>query len=47
MDAKFTFRDKLTEDDKAKKNELILIIRNLNKIKNTEEIEHEINKHMG
>jgi hypothetical protein len=47
MDAKFTSRDKLTEDDKAKKNALILIIRNLNKVKNTEEIEHEIKKHMG
>ena len=47
MDAKFTSRNKLTEDDKAKKNALILIIRNLNKVKSTEKIEHEINKHMG
>ena len=46
MDAKFTSRDKLTEDDKAKKNALILIIRNLNKTKSTEEIEHAIKKHM-
>ena len=47
MEAKFTSRDKLTEDDKAKKNALILIIRNLNKIKSTEEIEHAIRLHMG
>ena len=36
MEAKFTSRDKLTEDDKVKKNALILIIRNLNKVKNIE-----------
>lgn len=36
MEAKFTSRDKLTEDDKVKKNVLILIIRNLNKVKNIE-----------
>ena len=47
MEAKFTTRDKLTEDDKTKKNALILIIRNLNKVKSTEEIEYEIKKHMG
>ena len=47
MEVKFTTRDKLTEDDKAKKNALILIIRNLNKVKSTEEIEYEIKKHMG
>ena len=47
MDAKFTSRNKLTENDKAKKNTLILIIRNLNKIKSTEKIEHAIKKHMG
>lgn len=47
MEAKFTTWDKLTEDDKAKKNALILIIRNLNKVKSTEEIEYEIKKHMG
>jgi hypothetical protein len=47
MDAKFTSRDNLTEDDKAKKNALILIIRNLNKIKSTEKIKHEIKKHIG
>ena len=47
LDAKFTSRDKLTEDDKARKNALILIIRNLNKVKSTEEIEYEIKKHMG
>ena len=47
LDAKFTSRDKLTEDDKARKNALILIIRNLNKVKSTDEIEYEIKKHMG
>ena len=47
LDAKFTSRDKLTEDDKAKKNALIFIIRNLNKVKSIEEIKYEIKKHMG
>lgn len=47
MDVKFTSRDKFTEDDKAKKNVLILTIRNLNKVKTTEEIEYGIKKHMG
>ena len=47
LEAKFTSRDKLTEDDKARKNALILIIRNLNKVKSTEAIEYEIKKHMG
>ena len=47
MDAKFTSRDKLTEDDKAKRNAFILIIRNLNKVKSTNEIEYKIKKHMG
>ena len=47
MEAKFTSRDKLTEDDKAKKNALIRIIRNLNKIKSTKELEHAIRLHMG
>jgi hypothetical protein len=44
MEAKFTSRDKLTEDDKTKKKALILIIRNLKKVKSTEEIEYEIKK---
>ena len=35
LDAKFTSKDKLTENDKARKNAFILIIRNLNKIQNT------------
>ena len=47
MDAKFTSRDKFTEENKARKNALILIIRNLNKIKSTEEIEYAIKKHIG
>ena len=46
LEAKFTSRDKLTEDDKARKNALILLIKNLNKIKSTDEIEYEIKKHM-
>ena len=47
MEAKFTSRDKLTEDDKARKNALILILKNLNKIKDTDTIEHALKKHMG
>ena len=40
-------REKLTEDDKAKKNALILIVKNLNKVKSTEELEYGIKEHMG
>ena len=47
FEAKFTSRDKLTEDDKARKNALILIVKNLNKVKGTEAIEHELKRHMG
>ena len=47
FEAKFTSRDKLTEDDKARKNALILIVKNLNKVKDTEAIEHELKRHMG
>lgn len=47
MDVKFTSRDRLTKNDKARKNALILIIRNLNKVKSIKAIEHEIKKHMG
>ena len=43
LDVKFTKREKLTEDHKARKNALILIVKNLNKIKNIEELE----EHMG
>ena len=46
FEAKFTSRDKLTEDDKAKKNALILIVKNLNKVKDTERIEYELKKYM-
>ena len=35
FEAKFISRYKLTEDDKARKNALILIVKNLNKIKDT------------
>ena len=45
LDAKFT-REKLTEDEKARKNALILVIKSLNKIKSIEEIEFEIKQHM-
>ena len=47
LDAKFTSRDKLTEDDKARKNALILIVKNLNKIKDTDTIEHALKKYIG
>jgi hypothetical protein len=47
IEAKFTSRDKPTEDDKEKKNALILIIRNLNKVKSTEAIEFKLKKHIG
>ena len=47
LDAKFTMREKLTEDDKAKKNALILIVKNLNKVKSIEELEYGIKEHMG
>ena len=33
LDAKFTKREKLTEDDKARKNACIVVVKNLNKIK--------------
>ena len=45
FEVKFTSRDKLTEDDKARKNALILIVKNLNKVKDTNIIEHK--KYMG
>ena len=48
LDAKFTKREKLTKDEKARKNALILIVKNLNKIKkNIEELEDGIKEHMG
>ena len=47
LDAKFTIREKLTKDDKARKNALILIVKNLNKIKSIEELEYGIKEHMG
>ena len=55
LDAKFTSRVKLIEDNKARKNALILIVKNalilivknLNKVKNIEELEFGITKHMG
>ena len=47
LDAKFTKREKLTKDDKTRKNALILVVKNPNKIKNTEELEDSIKEHMG
>ena len=47
LDAKFTMREKLTEDDKARKNALILKVKNLNKVKSVEELECGIKEHMG
>ena len=40
-------REKLIEDDKARKNTLILIVKNLNKVKSVEELECGIKEHMG
>lgn len=45
LDSKFTSRNKLTDNDKARKNILIIIIINLNKVNSTNEIEYEIKKH--
>ena len=44
---KFTIQLKLSENDKARKNALIFIAKNLNKIKSIEDLECGINKHMG
>ena len=46
LDAKFTMREKLTEDDKVKKNALIFIVKNLNKVKSVEELEYGIKEYM-
>ena len=47
LDAKFTMREKLIEDDKVRKNALIFIVKNLNKVKSVEELECGIKEHMG
>ena len=47
LEAKFIMREKLTKDDKTNKNALILIVKNLNKVKSTEELEYGIKEHMG
>ena len=44
---KFTSKDEFTDNNKTSKNALILIVKNLNKIKNTNAIEHEPKPHMG
>ena len=47
LNAKFTMREKLPEDDKVRNNALFLIVKNLNKVKSTEELECGIKEHMG
>ena len=46
LDVKFTIKEKLIEDDKVKKNALILIVKDLNKVKSVEELEYGIKEHM-
>jgi hypothetical protein len=46
VDVNFASNEKLSEDDKARKNALILIARNLNKVKTTMQIEEGIRKCM-
>jgi hypothetical protein len=47
VNVNFTNNEKLSEDDKSRKNALILIARNLNKVKTTMQIEDSIRKCMG
>ena len=47
LDAKFTIREKLTEDDKARKKCTYPHSKNLNKIKSVEKLENGIKEHMG
>ena len=47
VDVNFASNEKLSDDDKARKNALILIARNLNKVKTTMQIEDAIRKCMG
>jgi hypothetical protein len=47
VDVNFASNEKLSEDDKTRKNALILIARNLNKVKTTMQIEEGIRKCMG
>ena len=47
VDVSFANNEKLSEDDKARKNALTLIVRNLNKIQTTMQIEDAIRKCMG
>ena len=47
VDVNFASNEKLSEDDKARDNALILIARNLNKVKTTMQIEDAIRKCMG
>ena len=46
VDVNFVSNEKLSDDDKSRKNELILIARNLNKVKTTTQIEDAIRKYM-
>ena len=47
VDVNFASNNKMSEDDKARKNAVILIARNLNKVKTTMQIEEAIRKCMG
>ena len=47
VDVNFASNEKLSEDDKSSKNVLILIARNLNKVKTTMQIDDAIRKCMG
>jgi hypothetical protein len=46
LDGKFADRTLVSKDDIARKNTIILIAKNLNKAKNVEEIEKNIEEHM-
>ena len=47
MEVNFASTEKLSEDDKAKKNTVVLIAKNLNKIKTTAALEEGIKKLFG
>ena len=47
VDVNFASNEKLSEDDKARKNAVILIVRNLNKVKTIMQIEDGIRKYRG
>ena len=47
MDAKFASKERMSDDDKARKNAIVLIAKNLNKSKSTIALEEGIKAHMG